>query len=68
MTFLIFGLAMLEKDRTIAWTFLALATLRLVLWLRTAARVMARRSKEMADRPPPPEPRPGPGRLCMPSD
>jgi hypothetical protein len=58
--FLVFGLAMLEDNRAIAWGSLALATLRMVLLMRSFGRVMTRRSEEAEDRGAPPEPAPWP--------
>ena len=44
--FLFFGLSFLESNRTLAWVFLAFATFRLVVWLRVAGKLWARRSEE----------------------
>ena len=42
--FLFFGLSFLESNRPLAWLFMALATFRLVVWLRVAGRLLANRA------------------------
>jgi hypothetical protein len=58
--FLFFGLTFLESNRMLAWAFFALATLRLVVWIRVLSRVLANRSEDRENRPPPQEPAPWP--------
>jgi hypothetical protein len=58
--FLFFGLSFLESNRLLAWVFIALATLRLVVWFRVLARVLANRAKDLENRPPKQEPAPWP--------
>lgn len=58
--FLIVGLSMLENRPAVAWALVALATLRLVTWIRTLVRLQARRQALLEDQPPPVEPAPWP--------
>ena len=58
--FLFLGLSFLETNKILGWALLALATLRLVVWLRVLGRIMARRGKEAESHPAPPEPAPWP--------
>lgn len=58
--FLFFGLSFLERNRMLAWAFFALATLRLVVWIRVLSRVLAKRAEDRESRPPPQEPAPWP--------
>jgi hypothetical protein len=44
----------------LAWVFFALATLRLVVWIRVLSRVLSNRSEDRENRPPPQEPAPWP--------
>ena len=56
--FLVLGLGLLEENKPIlGWLLLGLATLRMVIWLRTLGRFMAARS-DVEEEPPPPEPAP----------
>lgn len=58
--FLFFGLTFLENNRMLAWGFFALATLRLVVWIRVLTRILANRSEDRENRPPPQQPAPWP--------
>ena len=54
------ALSFMESNRMLAWLLFAMATLRLVVWIRVASRVYASRSQDAKDRPPPQEPAPWP--------
>lgn len=58
--FLFFALSFLESHRMLAWLFFVMATLRFVVWIRVATRVLGNRAQNAADRPPPQEPAPWP--------
>jgi hypothetical protein len=58
--FLFFALSFLESNKMLAWLFFAMATVRFVVWLRVASRVLASRAQDSEERPPPQEPAPWP--------